>query len=118
MHDYVYVNVTVTKFQTAHTTMSVDTVPKSLKQLRACLVCSLIKTFDQFETDGCDNCESVLHLKRNRDNVYDCTSSNFEVTPGTSKLAVPVQLQSKLFSAGNDSSLQARGQLGVSVAED
>ena len=59
--------------------MSVDTVPKSLKQLRACLVCSLIKTFDQFESDGCDNCESVLHLKRNRDNVYDCTSSNFEV---------------------------------------
>ena len=75
--------------------MSVDTVPKSLKQLRACLVCSLIKTFDQFESDGCDNCElrqirspsfsslnlgeTVLHLKRNRDNVYDCTSSNFEV---------------------------------------
>ena len=59
--------------------MSVDIVPKSLKQLRACLVCSLIKTFDQFESDGCDNCESVLHLKRNRDNVYDCTSSNFEV---------------------------------------
>jgi len=58
--------------------MSVDTVPKSLKQLRACLVCSLIKTFDQFESDGCDNCETVLHLKRNRDNVYDCTSSNFE----------------------------------------
>ena len=67
--------------------MSVDTVPKSLKQLRACLVCSLIKTFDQFETDGCDNCESVLHLKRNRDNVYDCTSSNFEVTLGGKKLA-------------------------------
>ena len=60
-------------------TMSVDTVPKSMKQLRACLVCSLVKTFDQFESDGCDNCESVLHLKRNRDNVYDCTSSNFEV---------------------------------------
>ena len=59
--------------------MSVDTVPKSMKQLRACLVCSLVKTFDQFESDGCDNCESVLHLKRNRDNVYDCTSSNFEV---------------------------------------
>ena len=114
MHDYVYVNVT--NFQTAHTAMSVDTVPKSLKQLRACLVCSLIKTFDQFETDGCDNCESVLHLKRNRDNVYDCTSSNFEVTQGGTKLSV--QLQSKLFSAGNDSSLQARGQLGVSVAED
>ena len=62
------------------TKMSVDTVPKSMKQLRACLVCSLVKTFDQFESDGCDNCESVLHLKRNRDNVYDCTSSNFEVS--------------------------------------
>ena len=63
-----------------HSKMSVDTVPKSMKQLRACLVCSLVKTFDQFESDGCDNCESVLHLKRNRDNVYDCTSSNFEVS--------------------------------------
>ena len=58
--------------------MSVETVPKDLRQLRACLVCSLVKTFDQFESDGCDNCESYLHLKRNRDNVYDCTSSNFD----------------------------------------
>ena len=29
-------------------------------------VCSLIKSFDQFESDGCENCESVLHLKHNR----------------------------------------------------
>ena len=26
---------------------SVETVPKDLRQLRACLVCSLVKTFDQ-----------------------------------------------------------------------
>eukprot|EP00088_Acartia_fossae_P039868 TRINITY_DN41502_c0_g1_i1.p1 TRINITY_DN41502_c0_g1~~TRINITY_DN41502_c0_g1_i1.p1 ORF type:complete len:117 (-),score=17.32 TRINITY_DN41502_c0_g1_i1:2-352(-) len=58
--------------------MSVETVPKSMKQLRACLVCSLVKSFDQFENDGCENCEAVLRLKRNRDNVYLCTSSNFE----------------------------------------
>ena len=57
---------------------TVDSVPKDLRQLRACLVCSLIKSFDQFERDGCDNCESVLTLRRNRDNVYDCTSANFE----------------------------------------
>eukprot|EP00088_Acartia_fossae_P067122 TRINITY_DN83553_c0_g1_i1.p1 TRINITY_DN83553_c0_g1~~TRINITY_DN83553_c0_g1_i1.p1 ORF type:complete len:132 (+),score=21.88 TRINITY_DN83553_c0_g1_i1:28-396(+) len=57
---------------------SVETVPKDLRQLRACLVCSLVKTFDQFETDGCDNCENFLHMKRNRDNVYDCTSTNFD----------------------------------------
>ena len=57
---------------------TVDSVPKDLRQLRACLVCSLIKSFDQFERDGCDNCESVLTLRRNRDNVYDCTSANVE----------------------------------------
>jgi len=56
---------------------SVETVPKDLRQQRACLVCSLVKTFDQFESDGCDNCENFLHLKRNRDLVYDCTSSSF-----------------------------------------
>ncbi|KAF9797454.1 hypothetical protein SFRURICE_005930 [Spodoptera frugiperda] len=32
--------------------MSLETVPKDLRGLRACLVCSLIKTFDQFEYDG------------------------------------------------------------------
>ena len=70
----------MTIFSDSKLTMSVDTVPESLKQMRACLVCSLIKTFEQFESDGCDNCETVLHLKRNRDNVYDCTSTNFEVS--------------------------------------
>ena len=54
-----------------------STVPKNLRQLRACLSCSLIKTMEQFENDGCDNCESFLHLRDNRDNVYECTSSKF-----------------------------------------
>ena len=83
--------------------MSVDIVPKDLRGLRACLVCSLIKvkycipfclkprykqafkehvtdfqTKDQFEMDGCDNCEEFLHIKNNADNMYDCTSSNFD----------------------------------------
>jgi transcription elongation factor SPT4 len=56
----------------------VETVPKDMRQLRSCLVCSLVKTADQFENDGCDNCENFLHLKRNRENVMDCTSSKFE----------------------------------------
>ena len=30
---------------------SVETVPKDLRQQRACLVCSLVKTFDQVVTD-------------------------------------------------------------------
>ncbi|KAL6265087.1 transcription elongation factor SPT4 [Pogonomyrmex barbatus] len=58
--------------------MSMETVPKDLRGLRACLVCSLVKTFDQFELDGCDNCDEFLRMKNNKDNVFDCTSSNFD----------------------------------------
>ena len=38
----------------------------------------LLQTIEQFEFDGCDNCEEYLHMKGNRDVVYDCTSSNFD----------------------------------------
>lgn len=78
--------------------MTLETVPKDLRGLRACLVCSLIKvkvtiksllstfsnistllqTFDQFEYEGCDNCDEFLRMKNNRDNIYDCTSTNFD----------------------------------------
>lgn len=57
---------------------SLETVPKDQRNLRACLLCSLVKTIDQFELHGCDNCEEYLHLKNNRTAVYDCTSSNFD----------------------------------------
>lgn len=36
------------------------------------------QTFDQFEYDGCDNCEEFLRMKNNKDNVYDHTSNNFD----------------------------------------
>ncbi len=85
-----------------------ETIPKDLRQLRACLSCSLIKvraikwdpryfnkvtkaipiflqTFEQFENDGCENCEAFLALRHNRENVYDCTSSNFEGMVGMAK---------------------------------
>lgn len=58
--------------------MSLETVPKELRNLRACLLCSLVKTLDQFEYDGCENCDEVLHMKNNRDAVYECTSSSFD----------------------------------------
>lgn len=58
--------------------MSFETIPKDLRGLRACLVCSLVKTFDQFEYDGCDNCDEFLRMKGNKDNVYDHTSNNFD----------------------------------------
>merc|ERR1712037_494435 len=62
-----------------------EVIPKELRQLRACLSCSLVKTLEQFEADGCNNCEAFLNLKHNRDNVYDCTSSNFEGMVGACK---------------------------------
>jgi transcription elongation factor SPT4 len=37
-----------------------DSVPSSLRALRCCLLCKLIKTYEQFKTDGCNNCEDIL----------------------------------------------------------
>eukprot|EP01120_Amphizonella_sp_Union-15-10_P017492 TRINITY_DN9727_c0_g1_i1.p1 TRINITY_DN9727_c0_g1~~TRINITY_DN9727_c0_g1_i1.p1 ORF type:complete len:127 (+),score=24.63 TRINITY_DN9727_c0_g1_i1:85-465(+) len=53
-------------------------VPASLKasELRACLVCGLLKTFKQFEEDGCENCR-FLKLETDEDLVEKCTTSNF-----------------------------------------
>ncbi|CAH0547919.1 unnamed protein product [Brassicogethes aeneus] len=58
--------------------MSYSSIPKDLRGLRACLSCSLIKSFDQFENDGCENCEDFLRMRNNSDNVLDCTSKNFD----------------------------------------
>jgi transcription elongation factor SPT4 len=33
-------------------------LPPSMKHLRACLSCKLIKTYDQFRDDQCENCEN------------------------------------------------------------
>lgn len=57
---------------------AVERVPRDLRNLRACLLCSLVKSFDQFELDGCDNCEWLLGMKNNRDVVFDTTSTNFD----------------------------------------
>ena len=48
--------------------MSIHSIPKNDRQLRACLICSLVKQIDQFDRDGCDNCERFLKLRGNRYN--------------------------------------------------
>nr|XP_023409319.1 transcription elongation factor SPT4 isoform X1 [Loxodonta africana] len=71
--------------------MALETVPKDLRHLRACLLCSLVKTIDQFEYDGCDNCDAYLQMKGNREMVYDCTSSSFDgCWPERVKRAIPL----------------------------
>lgn len=38
----------------------------------------LYQTLEQFEYAGCDNCERVLRLKNNKENILLCTSPNFD----------------------------------------
>ena len=54
-----------------------DPIPRDVHNLRACLLCHLIKHADQFEKNGCENCEEYLGLRHNRDMVASCTTSNF-----------------------------------------
>lgn len=56
----------------------IHAVPTSLRSLRACLNCSMIKTADQFEMDGCDNCDPNLGIRGNRDQMFSCTSTVFD----------------------------------------
>lgn len=37
----------------------------------------MIKSYEQFRADGCDNCEDVLRMRENTDRVLDCTSASF-----------------------------------------
>ncbi|XP_063679580.1 transcription elongation factor SPT4-like [Bolinopsis microptera] len=55
-----------------------EVVPKDLNNIRACMMCSLLKNTEQFIIDGCDNCDQWLSLKNNRERVLECTSPNYE----------------------------------------
>ncbi|CAL5061537.1 unnamed protein product [Urochloa decumbens] len=45
-------------------------------ELRACLRCRLVKTYDQFRQNGCENCP-FLEMDKEHDNVVNCTTPNF-----------------------------------------
>jgi transcription elongation factor SPT4 len=47
------------------------------RNMRACMVCSIVKTQQQFLSQGCPNC-SVLELRGNQDMIAECTSQVFE----------------------------------------
>ena len=54
-------------------------IPDSDKGLRACLRCSLLKTYTQFHESGCENCD-FLGMAGETDKVNDCTTSYYEGT--------------------------------------
>ncbi|OIT03750.1 transcription elongation factor spt4 -like 2 [Nicotiana attenuata] len=45
-------------------------------ELRACLRCRLVKTYDQFRESGCENCP-FFKMDEDYERVGDCTTSNF-----------------------------------------
>lgn len=57
-----------------------DTIPRDFHNLRACMLCHLIKHADQFEKHGCENCEDYIGMRHHGDIVAQCTTSNFSGT--------------------------------------
>ncbi|KAL3686126.1 hypothetical protein R1sor_004148 [Riccia sorocarpa] len=52
-------------------------IPTSFgKELRACLRCSLVKTYNQFTDAGCENCP-FFNMDQDSDRVLECTTPNF-----------------------------------------
>jgi hypothetical protein len=57
--------------------MSIASLPSgSTKSFRACTRCKLIKTFEQFSNEGCDNCKDSL--PKDRDQVHEYTTAQFD----------------------------------------
>ncbi|EDU46457.1 SPT4 Transcription elongation factor SPT4 [Pyrenophora tritici-repentis] len=52
--------------------------PNQQRNMRACMVCSVVRTQQQFLTEGCPNCEDVLELAGNPEQINDCTSQVFD----------------------------------------
>eukprot|EP00742_Colponemidia_sp_Colp-10_P008573 GILJ01009294.1.p1 GENE.GILJ01009294.1~~GILJ01009294.1.p1 ORF type:complete len:114 (+),score=5.04 GILJ01009294.1:45-386(+) len=63
------------------------TTPSSLRNLRACLQCHLLKTFDQFYNSGCENCP-FFDMVGDKERVMDCTSPSYE---GIVSMMVPTE---------------------------
>ncbi|KAF1844876.1 transcription elongation factor spt4 [Cucurbitaria berberidis CBS 394.84] len=48
------------------------------RNMRACMVCSIVRTQQQFMSYGCPNCEEILEMIGNSEQVNDCTSQVFD----------------------------------------
>ena len=74
-------------------------------------VCSLIKSFDQFESDGCDNCETVLHLKNNRWKKKQRSSDIVNYFQGTTSTTALVPTSTGWSPAASQRIAGSQGQL-------
>ncbi|KIO26158.1 hypothetical protein M407DRAFT_61367, partial [Tulasnella calospora MUT 4182] len=60
-----------------------DTQPAAIpsgtkKALRACMLCSVVQTPQDFKKYGCPNCEEILQLQNDSERVASCTSAQFD----------------------------------------
>jgi len=52
--------------------------PNQQRHMRACMVCSIVRTQQQFVQQGCPNCDTFLELVGNLEAIQDCTSQVFD----------------------------------------
>lgn len=52
--------------------------PAGYRNLRACMVCSIVLTHSRFLQNGCPNCEQILELAGSNDAILECTSQVYE----------------------------------------
>ena len=57
------------------------------RNLRACLLCSIVQSASTFLRSGCPNCEQLLQLKNSQEAIQECTSQVFDslITLGSPK---------------------------------
>ncbi|KZS94027.1 transcription initiation Spt4 [Sistotremastrum niveocremeum HHB9708] len=59
--------------------MSAPVIPNAKsRQLRACLLCSIVLTPQDFRRTGCPNCDEITKMKGDSEKVTICTTANFE----------------------------------------
>ncbi|KAJ7283272.1 transcription elongation factor SPT4 [Mycena rebaudengoi] len=56
----------------------IPSTSKGSKQLRACLLCSIIQHPLDFRKHGCPNCEELMQMKNSGDRVTACTTTYFD----------------------------------------
>ncbi|ETW84402.1 hypothetical protein HETIRDRAFT_123985 [Heterobasidion irregulare TC 32-1] len=62
------------------------------RQLRACLLCSIVQTPLDFRRNGCPNCEELMQMKGSPDRIQVCTTTYYDgiiavIDPETSWVA-------------------------------